>query len=157
MCPGEITGSPHVVKAKDVYIANNKNKICLVLFSSKTHSKASRPQEIKITAHETSGRNQNFFCPFQLLHSYINQRGSFIKDDEQLFVFSDRSPVMRWHMRMVLKKTITKLNLDPSCYNLHSMRIGRSTDLLRFGVPVDKIKHMGRWKSNTVYKYIRSF
>ena len=35
---GEVTMSPHVIKAKNVHIAKNKDKILLVLYSSKTHS-----------------------------------------------------------------------------------------------------------------------
>ena len=44
---GEVTKSPHVVKAKDVHVAINQGKILLVLHSSKTHNKESRPQKIK--------------------------------------------------------------------------------------------------------------
>ena len=40
---GEVTLSPHVLKAKDIHIALNKDKILLVLYSSKTHDKGSRP------------------------------------------------------------------------------------------------------------------
>ena len=46
---GEVTKSQHVLKAKDVHIAQNKDKILLILYSSKTHTKGSRPQKIKIT------------------------------------------------------------------------------------------------------------
>ena len=45
---GEVTKSPHVVKAKDVYIADNKPKFMFVLHSSKTHGKGNKPQIIKI-------------------------------------------------------------------------------------------------------------
>ena len=50
---GEVTRSQHVLKAKDVHIALNKDKILLMLYSSKTHSKSSRPQKIKITFKQT--------------------------------------------------------------------------------------------------------
>ena len=53
------------------------------------------------------------------------------------------------------KKSIKKLNLDCRLYNTHSFRIGRCSDLLKMGVPIEKIKLMGRWKSNAVFKYVR--
>ena len=34
---GELTKSPHVMRAKDVYISHNKDKILIVLHTSKTH------------------------------------------------------------------------------------------------------------------------
>ena len=40
---GELTTGPHVVKAKDVHIATNKNKILLILYTSKTHNRCSYP------------------------------------------------------------------------------------------------------------------
>ena len=46
---GELTLSPHVLKAKNIHIGNNKDKIMMVLYSSKTHGKESRPQHIKTT------------------------------------------------------------------------------------------------------------
>ena len=50
---GEMTASSHVIKAKNVHISVNKNKLLLVLYSSKTHGKADRPQKIKIEANES--------------------------------------------------------------------------------------------------------
>ena len=58
---GEITESPHVVKANNVHIAKNKNKILLVLYSSKTHSEASRPQKIKISSRDQGTASFNPF------------------------------------------------------------------------------------------------
>ena len=46
---GKLTYSCHVVKAANVHIAKNKCKILVVLYSSKTHSEAVRPQKIRIT------------------------------------------------------------------------------------------------------------
>ena len=46
---GELTTSQHSLKAKDVHIASNKNKILVILHSSKTHGKESLPQKIKIS------------------------------------------------------------------------------------------------------------
>ena len=64
---GEVTKSQHVLKAKDVHIAQNKDKILLILYSSKTHTKGSRPQKIKITSNrnEKSGSCTSLFLSIQ--------------------------------------------------------------------------------------------
>ena len=45
---GEMTESQHVVKAKDVHIGINKDKLMFVLHSSKMHGKGTKPQIVKI-------------------------------------------------------------------------------------------------------------
>ena len=65
----ELTQSSHVVKAKDVHVATNKQKILMVLYTSKTHGLGNFPQEIKITA--LSNNRSHHFCPFALMRSYM--------------------------------------------------------------------------------------
>ena len=93
----EVTVSDHVVKAKDVHFALNKDKIMMYLYSSKTHTKGMRPQKIKITSNlvEKSGfYAQRNFCPFDLMNNYMKMRGSYDTPFEQFFVFKDKSPVL---------------------------------------------------------------
>ena len=59
---GELTWSQHTVKTKDVHIGENKDKILIILYSSKTHDIAQKPQKIKITA--VRPQSLQFFCPF---------------------------------------------------------------------------------------------
>ena len=151
---GEVTASNHVVKAKDVHIATNKNKLMFVLHTSKTHNLGSKPQIIKIngniTARVEGKRPGQSFCPFKILREYINVRGHYISDIEQFFIFRDRSPVTPMHFRKLLK-TLLKLNkLNPKYYCLHGFRAGMATDLLHKGVSVETIRKLGHWKSNTV-------
>ena len=42
----EVTQSPHVLKAANVHMASNKNKLLLILYTSETHDKSQRPQKI---------------------------------------------------------------------------------------------------------------
>ena len=157
---GEITMSPHILKAKDVHMALNKDKLLLVLYSSKTHSKGSRPQKIKITSNklEKSGHYANrHFCPFQLVRQYLTLRGGFVQESEQFFIFRDRSPVKASHARILLKSVFSHLNLNDKLYGMHSFRIGITTDLIKYGYSVDEVKLLGRWKSNVIYKYIRNW
>ena len=63
----------HTMKAKDVHIAFNKDKILVILYSSKTHDKNALPQKIKITGNGKETRK--FFCPFKLIKEYTTLRG----------------------------------------------------------------------------------
>ena len=155
---GELTESPHVVKAKDVYVGTMKNKIMLVLYSSKTHNKRSSPQTIKIDAldnYKMEVGSEKSFCPFYICQTYSQMRNGYLTDDEQYFVFRDHSPVKPYHVRKVLKKILRNIGLNPKLYGTHSFRIGRATDLLINKESVDHIKQLGRWKSNAVYKYLK--
>ena len=46
---GEITAGSHPIKASDVHIAENKNKVMFILRSSKMHGEYAAPQIVKIT------------------------------------------------------------------------------------------------------------
>ena len=155
---GELTLSQHILKAKNVHMAKNKDKLMLVLYSSKTHNKGSKPQKIKLTANhiEKSGQyRKRHFCPFKLTREFILVRGDYVSDEEQFFIFRDRSPVTAYHARTILKTVLNNIGLDSNNYGMHSFRIGRTTDLIKLGYSVDEVKMLGRWRSNVIYKYIK--
>ena len=155
---GEVTQSDHVIQAINVHIATNKNKILLISYSSKTHNEGNRPQKIKITSNneERTGSYRNrHFCPFQLIRNYIKIRPQVKSMQEQFFVFSDNSPVTSTHVRNILKLAISNLGLDDRLYGYHSLRIGRSTDLIKYHYSISEVKLIGRWRSNVIFKYIR--
>ena len=156
---GELTDSPHVVKACNVYLSVNKEKLLIILYTSKTHGYESLPQRINIssnTTEKTGNYAHRHFCPFQLIDQYIKARGNtYASEEEALFVFRDGSPVKAKQAREVLKTAIAALNLDARLYNTHSLRYGRTGDLIKYGYSIDEVQRMGRWRSTTVYKYIR--
>ena len=152
---GEVTKGPYVVLAKNVFIGENKDKILFILRTSKTHDLGDKPQEIKFARNtemnkKSGGNNNNLkltnpkqpqsgnskYCPFTILSDYLAVRPDAKGDDEQFFVFSDGTPVKPEHMRSLLKTCLEKLDLDPSLYNLHSLRIGRCQDMLKLGLSV---------------------
>ena len=159
---GELTLSQHSIKARNISLATNKDKLLITLFTSKTHNKESRSQKIKISAIEASSCNvkvkykNRFFCPFKTVHSYIKARGSYFQtDDENFFIFRDRSPVKPEHAGRVLRSVLTANGLDTKLFNFHSLRMGRATELIQLGYSIEIVKRLGRWKSNAVYKYIK--
>ena len=158
---GEVTSSEHVLRAQNVHVAQNKDKMLFVLYTSKTHGLWARPQKIKITSeryekpgsHILAHRN---FCPFQVLRHFLKICGDYLNDSEPFFIFRDRTPVTLHNASHVLKKVLVRMGIDSKFYSMHSFCIGRTSDLVRFGYSLEEVKRLGRWRSNVVYKYIRS-
>ena len=156
---GELTKSSHTIKAKDIHVGQNKEKILIYLYSSKMHDEGARPQKVKITglSHQKQQlkTEKAFFCPFKLTRDYMKLCGGYLDDQEAFFLFRDKSSLLPSHMRSTLKRMLHNLNIDETLYDTHSMHIGRSSDLIKFGYTIEQVKLVGRWKSNAVYKYIR--
>ena len=150
---GEMTKSPHVIKAANVHVGKNKDKILMVLYSSKTHGKDKLPQKIKITANENA--RISCFCPFKIANQYLKIRGDYRNMNEQLFVMADRSPVEHIQFRRYLRSILKNLNLNEMLYDCHSLRSGRASEMQNFGYSIQQIKLAGRWSSNAVYKYFK--
>ena len=147
---GEVTMSPHVLRAMNVHMAKNKDKLLLILYSSKTQSQAHRPQKIKITSFRHEERNgakwvHRHFCPFIKLRLYLRFRENYTSPQDQFFIFRDGQPLKPEHLTKVLRTMIKRIGLDPFYYSVHSLRIGRTSELIRFGVPVNEIERLGRW------------
>ena len=102
---GELTLSPHAAKACDIHVDSVHEKFMIILYSSKTHSYADRPQKIRISkAGEDSDRHHpRFFCPFKLMQEFLLLRGDYADETDQLFVFSDGSPLQSTQFRQLLK------------------------------------------------------
>ena len=144
---GEVTLSDHVVKAKDIHEADGKDKILIILYSSKTHTTRMRPQKIKITSNqsEKSGHYaKRYFCPDSLVRKFLHLRGNYDYDSDKFFVFKDGTPVTAKHARNMLKLTLNNLGLNAKFYGMHSFRVGRTTDLIKYNYSFEEVKCMGR-------------
>ena len=78
---GELTSSPHSVRANDVHIGINMKKILFILRSSKTHTLGSLPQKIKISSTDQVSatvhylkKEKSMFCPYTVLRNYLSVR-----------------------------------------------------------------------------------
>ena len=143
---GELSFSQHSIKAANVHMGMNKQKILIILRSSKTHGLESRPQRITITGGGVNSVSiKRHFCPFRILHTYLQLRGDYDFVEDQLFVFTSGLPVKPNHIRTVLTTLLQRLNLDPTLYGVHSFRIGRCTDMFKWGCSLSSIKMAGRW------------
>ena len=92
------------------------------------HTRGMRPQKIRTIANKGKKSRhylKRHFLPFLLTKLYLNvQPVGYDTNDEQFFIFSDRSSVTAEHARTVLKLSIDRLGLDSSLYSFHSLRIG---------------------------------
>ena len=154
---GEMTYGPHTLKVCNIHVSGNKQKIQIVLYTSKTHGIDSSPQKIKIAAINSVGRKKKWFCPCKMVAHFLFIRGGYIDEMEQFFVFSDKSPVKPCHLRTTLRSLLERINLNSILYDVHSFRNGRACDLEKFRYSLDKIKAMGRWRSNAVFKYLKNY
>ena len=59
---GELTQSDHTLLAKNIHLAKNKEKILLLLYSSKTLYKGSKPQKIKIVSNKCEKSGGPSYC-----------------------------------------------------------------------------------------------
>ena len=71
-------------------------------------------------------------------------RGDYFSPEDQFFIFRDGSPVLPTHVRKVLKLCLNDMNLNSSLYGFHSLRVGRTTDLIKFKYAIEEVKRMGR-------------
>ena len=157
---GELTLSNHMVKAKDVHLGRNKDKIKLILYTSKTHGKELYPQEIKIVANNSEKVNrykiQRNFCPFNLMAKYFKVCKAYEGTNEPCFIFQDGTPVSPSHARTVLRQMLKNLGLNEKLYDMHSFHIGCCSDLVnKLNYTIEEAKRMGCWKSSCIYRYIR--
>ena len=103
---GEFTSgnSSHTIRARNVHVASNKDKILVILYSSKTHGLESVPQKVKITSAASYARNKlnqkKFFCPFCLIKEYLALRGGYTDESEPFFIFKDGTYVKDYHIRL---------------------------------------------------------
>ena len=157
---GEVTSGDHPIKAANLHLGENKDKLLLVLRTSKAHGLNNKPQQIKISERRKhlQGDKQHDMqvCPFLTIREFINLRPKIkTLETEPFFVFRDRSPVKPKHACRILSMTITVIGLNQSVYLFHGFRGGRASDLFAMGVSVETIKKLGRWRSNAVYTYLR--
>ena len=73
-----------------------------------------------------------------------------------LFCHTNGTPLTRYQFGAVLTKSIQALGLKSEAYRSHSFRIGAASWLAVKGVPDETIKKLGRWKSDSYSKYIRT-
>ena len=115
---GEVTASPHVLLAWNIHIATNKKKMLFILITSKTHGLRDKPQHIKIKSNPVAQTAVNMdqfeVCPFDALQHLIKAHLQRMIEDEQFFIFTDKTPVQPHHLRNILHLVISKWDFRPT-------------------------------------------
>ena len=150
------TVSGHAVKAVDVHVGCKKDKLLFILHSSKMHGKGSRPQLIKIVSESKNKvGNPPTYCPFNNIKQYLAIRKSIKNTEEQFSILRDLSNVTASIFRNVLKNAITSFGFQARLYSSHSFRSGRMIGMMDMGIPFERIKKIGHWKSHAIYAYLK--
>lgn len=150
---GEMTKGRHNIKENDMCIAVNKSKAVLLIRTSKTQKKGTRPTKVEILP-DLEDRGSKW-CPVKILQDYCdikNKRGVL---GETFFTMLDGCQISSGMFRGMLRRALKDNNMEKHLYNSHSLRAGRATDKFKWGTHVEKIKREGRWASNAVYKYFK--
>jgi len=144
---GEATKSgstEHTLKLCNVSFNNILPKSIEIKLTSYKHSKEPK----KFTLRPSGGKH----CPVQALNDYLSVRGT---GEDTFFNDVRGKTVTRKFVADKIKLLVGIAGLDPSRFNTHSLRIGRTTDLAKEGVPEAVIKETGRWDSEAYRRYIR--
>ncbi|XP_077781439.1 uncharacterized protein LOC144327122 [Podarcis muralis] len=102
---------------------------------------------IKLAASKHQGP-----CPVKDIRRYLSLRSACVGP---LFIHEDGSRLMRHQFTRALHKAIDACGFPANEYAAHSFRIGAATMASHLGLPTDRIKVLGRWKSNAYKGYIR--
>lgn len=124
-----------------------QNKILLIQIRKSKTDQSGKAIKLKIYPEEKGN-----ICCVQSVLEYIKARP---RSKGYLFCHLNTQPLTRYQFSSILAKCISKLGLSTVFFKTHSFRIGRATDLAINGLSADTIKKLGRWSSNTFYKYIR--
>lgn len=154
---GEMASGEHPVLARDIHFNHRLKKVQIILRTSKTHGLGNQAQYVKIDTNDSRVFLYNRkFCPYQVVVDYLEARGPRLNESDPFFVFIDNTPVKPYQMQAVLKRALSRFDLNPADFGVHSLRIGYATTLDHRHVSLDVIRRKGRWKgTNVVYRYIR--
>lgn len=97
-------------------------------------------------------------CPVAALLRFFTQAGP-LPDTMPAFTFKTPSGHIRVptspNVRARLSKLWAQMGLNPADYNTHSLRRSGASHLLTQGVPLEVIKILGDWKSDSVFSYLK--
>lgn len=139
-----VTVSPHNMLRKDVCFSNLG--MLLTVHSSKTSHISEPPRVLPIASI-----NDYTMCPVYWLKIYL--ASSPCDSKSALFRLGDVPLTYSW-FQTALRKLLKRAGIS-SKITSHSFRKGGATLLSALGMPLDKIKVRGGWKSDAALRYIQ--
>ena len=139
------TNSKHNLHYRQVKIVRKGNqKVIRITFHTYKHSKGDCQLEIQPTNDD--------WCPVNHLSSYLEARGS---KPGPFFVNPDGLAVSRNKFAKFLKECIAFSGRNPKRYNVHSLRVGKATQMLADQCADSTIRAAGRWNTPAFKGYLR--
>ena len=99
------------------------------------------------------GTTDHVICPVKAILPYLALRGSKLGP---LFMTDKDIPLTRQSFSTSLSAILAATKLDHHKYNTQSFKIGAATSAKLAGASELDIKMLGRWRSNTFERYIRT-
>ena len=99
------------------------------------------------------GATDETLCPVRGMLPYLALRGG---QKGPLFMLKDGRGLTRQLFSTALNNLLEELHMDSGSYNTHSFRIGAATSAKTANIPDTYIKMMGRWKSDSYQRYIKT-
>ena len=146
---GEVTYSSknkHQLGRSNITISKytGKREITLTFNSFKYSKPGHKPMVI---SKQTKGT-----CPVAAYGLYLKVRPSH---PNAAFVSQDGSHLTAQYIRNTLRDLMASIDLLPSGYDTHSLRISKATDMACSGYTDTQIAMAGRWTSSAYKKYIK--
>lgn len=133
----------NVIKRSQLHILDDKLIIDFINFK---HSNGRKFQlEILPSADKT-------ICSVLSMGKYLSKRS---QKEGPLFLTSIGEPVSRKYFHKILNGALNFCGLSKAFHKPHSFRMGFATDACAKGMSSDKIRSLGRWKSDAYKLYIR--
>jgi hypothetical protein len=144
VCQNKSVADKKALQFGDILFKNESMKITIRF--SKTD------QMGKSTAIILQGSENSKICPVNAMRKFIDIRGCH---EGPIFCHFGKTFLSRYQFNKVLDSAMKMV--DPSVTNVksHSFRIGGATNAICKGVSYEKVKEMGRWKSDAAKRYIR--
>ena len=133
----------HILQFRDIVLHEQK---LVVTFRSFKHHKGP-PFKLDISAQKHGA------CPVSNMSRYFKERGT---SPGPLFILPGRLPVTRAMFNNWLTQALQASGTSSDLIKPHSFRIGAVCHGFSKGIPEDKLRLMGRWKSaHGIKRYIR--
>ncbi|XP_067320361.1 integrase/recombinase xerD homolog [Anolis sagrei] len=141
---GKTDGSLKALLLSDVKLTQQGLQI--FIRSSKTDQRG-RGTEVSL-AHCEDGD----ICPVRAVTEFMSARGV---TPGYFFIHKDGFPLTRYQFWALTNKALKVLGLQQHKFGTHSFRIGAASTAARLGYGAERIKSLGRWKSESYKGYIR--
>ena len=99
------------------------------------------------------GKKGSPLCPVEAIMAFIEIRG---RKKGPFFQHFNGTFLSRYQFNKVLQMSLKKADPAVAGIKTHSFRIGGATNAMFKNIPYTKIQEMGRWKSDSAKRYIRS-